>query len=138
MNCSLSLSSLICILSAGIACAADAQSLHPDPADTSTFISPRAVLPALPIPRQRSAQTATVSSATPNSDSAAPGLALPGIHADAEPESRARGALRRPLVPKRPGRPKEASAPGDGAWDTGTLYASPYTASPYTQRGDTN
>ncbi|WP_282510314.1 hypothetical protein [Burkholderia cepacia] len=136
MNCSLSLSSLVCILSAGFACAADAQSLRPDPADTPAFISPAAIDPTLPIPRQRSAQTAAVSAATPASDSAAPGLALPATRADVEPESRARGVLRRPLVPSRPGRPKAASASGDGAWDTGTLYASPYTTSPYAQPGD--
>lgn len=136
MNCSLSLSSLVCILSASFACAADAQSLRPEPADTSAFISPATTASARPIPRQRSAQPATVSAATPTSDSAAPGLALPGTHTDAEPESRARGVLRRPLVPSRPGRPKAASAADDGVWDTGTLYASPYTTSPYTQPGD--
>ncbi|MDR0243595.1 MAG: hypothetical protein LBJ65_18525 [Burkholderia sp.] len=138
MNCSLSLSSLVCILSAGFACAADAQSLRPAPADTPAFTSPAAIAPAVPIPRQRSAQTATVGAATSASDSAAPGLALRGILADAEPESRARGVLRRPLVPSRPGRPKAASASGDGAWDTGTLYASPYTTSPYAQPSDTD
>lgn len=138
MNCSLSLSSLVCILSAGFACTADAQSLRPDPADTPAFTSPAAIAPALPVPRQRSAQTETVSAATAASGAAAPGLALPGTRADAEPESRARGVLRRPLAPSRPGRPKAASASGDGAWDTGTLYASPYTTSPYAQPGDTD
>ncbi|WP_260449845.1 hypothetical protein [Burkholderia contaminans] len=138
MNCSFSLSSLACILSAGFACSADAQSLRPDPADAPAFTSPAAIVQTLPVPRQRSAQTATVGAATPASDSAAPGLAPPGPRADTEPESRARGVLRRPLAPSRPGRPKAASASGDGAWDTGTLYASPYTTSPYAQPGDTD
>ncbi|MBN3825767.1 hypothetical protein G3O00_19355 [Burkholderia sp. Ac-20384] len=141
MNCSVSLSSLVCILSAGFACAADAQSLRPDPVDTPAFTSPAAIVPALPtlpVPRQRSAQTATANAATPASESASPGLALPGTRADAEPEARARGVLRRPLAPSRPSRPKAASASGDGAWDTGTLYASPYTTSPYAQPDDTD
>lgn len=138
MNCSLSLSSLVCILSAGFASAVDAQTLRPAPADTPAAISPAEIAPALPIPRQRSAQTATAGAAVPASDSASQGLAPLGVRADAEPESRARGVLRRPLVSSRPARPKAASASGDGAWDTGTLYASPYATSPYTQRGDTD
>ncbi|WP_407972378.1 hypothetical protein ACJ51O_21755 [Burkholderia pyrrocinia] len=139
MNCSSSLSSLsslmslVCILSAGFACAADAQSVRSDPADAPAFASSALIAPA---PLQRSAQTATAGIATAASDAAAPDLAPPGIRTAAEPASRARSTLRRPLVPGRPSRPKAASAPADDLWRSDTLYASPYTTSPYAQPGD--
>ncbi|WP_269502544.1 hypothetical protein [Burkholderia sp. IMCC1007] len=36
----------------------------------------------------------------------------------------------------RPHRPQAASAPAGDAWSTDTLYASPYTKSPYEPPGD--
>jgi len=62
--------------------------------------------------------------------------ALPAASTAAAPESRGRGALRRPLVPTRPHRPPVADAPTEDPWHTGTLYTSPYEKSPYAQPGD--
>lgn len=133
MNCSSSLSSFVCILSAGFACTATAQSVHSDPADAPAFASSALIAP---VPLQRSAQTTTAGVAASASDGAAPNLALPGIRTAEEPASRARSTLRRPLVQGRPSRPKAASAPADDLWRSDTLYASPYTTSPYAQAGD--
>ncbi|WP_175941970.1 hypothetical protein [Burkholderia pyrrocinia] len=133
MNCSSSLSSLVCILSASFACAADAQSMRSDPGDAPAVASSALIAPT---PLQRSAQTATAGIATSASDAAASNPALAGTGAAAEPASRARSTLRRPLVPGRPSHPKAASAPADDAWRSDTLYASPYTTSPYAQPGD--
>ncbi|WP_322023082.1 hypothetical protein [Burkholderia sp. BCC1977] len=70
------------------------------------------------------------------SDVMAPAAALPAANPAARPESRARGMLRRPLVPTRPHRPQVADAATENVWHTGTLYASPYAKSPYEQPGD--
>ncbi len=78
--------------------------------------------------------------ATAASDVASPTAALPAslpaASTAATPESRGRGALRRPLVPTRPHRPQVADAPIEDLWHTGTLYTSPYEKSPYAQPGD--
>ncbi|WP_034177424.1 hypothetical protein [Burkholderia ambifaria] len=137
MNCSASLSSLVCTVSACVACAAGAQTLPATPAFASST-------PLTPVPLQRSAQTAIAGAAaepaTAASDVAAPAAALPAALGAAStvaaPESRARGALRRPLVPRRPHRPQVADAPTEDLWHTGTLYTSPYEKSPYAQPGD--
>jgi len=97
-----------------------------------------------PVPLQRSAQAAITGAAaepaTAASDVASTAVALPAAlpaaSTAAAPESRGRGALRRPLVPTRPHRPSVADAPTEDLWHTGTLYASPYEKSPYTQPGD--
>ncbi|MET3821013.1 hypothetical protein ACVK00_004773 [Burkholderia sp. PvR073] len=141
MNCSASLSSLVCIVSACVACAAGAQTVPATPADAPVFASST---PLAPVPLQRSAQTAITGAATEPaaaaSDVAAPAAALPAAlpaaSTAAAPESRARGALRRPLVPRRPHRPQVADAPTEDLWHTGTLYTSPYAKSPYAQPGD--
>ncbi|MFP3505216.1 hypothetical protein [Burkholderia sp. SIMBA_062] len=141
MNCSASLSSLVCIVSACVACAAGAQTLPATPADAPAFASST---PLAPVPLQRSAQTAIAGApaepAATASDVAAPAAALPAALATAStaaaPESRARGALRRPLVPTRPHRPQVADARTEDLWHTGTLYTSPYEKSPYALPGD--
>lgn len=140
MNCSASLSSVVCIVSACFACAAGAQTFPATPAFASSS-------PLAPVPLQRSAQAAITAitgaaaePATAASDVASPTAvlpaALPAASTAAAPESRGRGALRRPLVPTRPHRPSVADAPTEDLWHTGTLYASPYEKSPYTQPGD--
>ncbi|WP_243772156.1 hypothetical protein [Burkholderia anthina] len=135
MNCPSPLSSLVCIVSACLACAAAAQTPPDAPVSASS------TLPA-PLVLQRSAQTAARGAAaesdTPASGVAAPGFAfpLPATRAAAQPESRPRSALRRPLVADRPHRPQAASAPAGDAWSSDTLYASPYAKSPYEQPGD--
>ncbi|NIF41140.1 hypothetical protein F3J14_09630 [Burkholderia sp. Tr-862] len=137
MNCSASLSSLVCIVSACVACAAGAQTVPATPADAPDFASST---PLAPVPLQRSAQTAITGAATKPataaSDVAAPAAALPAASTAAAPESRARGALRRPLVPTRPHRSPVADVPTEDLWHTGTLYTSPYAKSPYAQPGD--
>ncbi len=137
MNCSASLSSVVCIVSACFACAAGAQTLPATSADAPVFPSST---PLAPVPLQRSAQTsitgAAAAPATAASDVAASAAALPAASTAAAPESRARGALRRPLVPTRPHRPPVADAPTEDPWHTGTLYTSPYEKSPYAQPGD--
>ncbi|WP_175709831.1 hypothetical protein [Burkholderia ambifaria] len=141
MNCSASLSSVVCIVSACFACAAGAQTLPGAPADAPVFASST---PLAPVPLQRSAQAAiTGAAAEPAaaaSDVASTAVALPAAlpaaSTTATPESRGRGALRRPLVPTRPHRPPVADAPTEDPWHTGTLYTSPYEKSPYAQPGD--
>ncbi|WP_185640635.1 MULTISPECIES: hypothetical protein [unclassified Burkholderia] len=137
MNCSASLSSLVCIVTAGIAGAAGAQTLPTTPADAPVLAS--STLPA-PVPLQRSAQAATGSAAAAPvaaaSDVATPAAALPAASTVASPDSRARGALRRPLVPMRPHRPQVVDAATEDVWHTGSLYTSPYAKSPYAQPGD--
>ncbi|MGY6242794.1 hypothetical protein [Burkholderia ambifaria] len=140
MNCSASLSSVVCIVSACVACAAGAQTLPATSADAPVFAPST---PLAPVPLQRSAQTAITAitgaaaePATAASDVASPGAALPAASTAAAPESRARGALRRPLVPTRPHRPPVTDAPTEDPWHTGTLYTSPYEKSPYAQPGD--
>ncbi|NHL68803.1 hypothetical protein EIB72_20680 [Burkholderia ambifaria] len=137
MNCSASLSSLVCIVSACVACAAGAQTLPATPADAPAFSSST---PLAPVPLQRSAQTAITGAAaepaTAASDIAASAAALPAASTAAAHESRGRGALRRPLVPTRPHRPQVTDAPTEDLWHTGTLYTSPYEKSPYAQPGD--
>ena len=144
MNCSASLSSVVCIVSACVACAVDAQNLPATPADAPVFASST---PLAPVPLQRSAQTAITAitgaaaePATAASDvastAAALPAALPAASTAAAHESRGRGALRRPLVPTRPHRPQVTDAPTEDLWRTGTLYTSPYEKSPYAQPGD--
>ncbi|UEP38063.1 hypothetical protein LL998_19060 [Burkholderia ambifaria] len=140
MNCSASLSSLVCIVSACVACAAGAQTLPATSAGAPVFSSST---PLAPVPLQRSAQTAITAitgaaaePATAASDIAASAAALPAASTAAAPESRGRGALRRPLVPTRPHRPPVTDAPTEDPWHTGTLYTSPYEKSPYAQPGD--
>ncbi|WP_244109252.1 hypothetical protein [Burkholderia anthina] len=139
MNSPSPLSSLVCIVSACLAGAATAQTLPAAPADAP--VSASSALPA-PLVLQRSAQTAAPGAAaesdTPASDVAAPGFALPlpAARAAAQPESRPRSPLRRPLVADRPHRTQAASAPAGDAWRSDTLYASPYAKSPYEQPGD--
>ncbi|MBR8252820.1 hypothetical protein KDW51_03445 [Burkholderia ambifaria] len=137
MNCSASLSSVVCIVSACFACAAGAQNLPATPVFASST-------PLAPVPLQRSAQAAITGAAaepaTAASDVASTAVALPAAlpaaSTAAAPESRGRGAQRRPLVPTRPHRPSVDDAPTEDLWHTGTLYASPYEKSPYTQPGD--
>ncbi|AFQ50812.1 hypothetical protein [Burkholderia cepacia] len=140
MNCPLSLSSLVCIVSAGLAGAAAAQTWPATPAGAPVFASST---PLAPMPLQRSAQTAVASAAAEPaaaaSEVAAPSAALPAASTAASPESlesRARGTLRRPLVPSRPHRPQVANASTDDLWHAGMLYTSPYAKSPYAQPGD--
>ncbi|MBR8343337.1 hypothetical protein KDX40_06205 [Burkholderia ambifaria] len=144
MNCSASLSSVACIVSACFACAAGAQTLPATSANAPVFASST---PLAPVPLQRSAQAAITAitgaaaePATAASDVASPTAALPAAlpaaSTAAAPESRARGALRRPLVPTRPHRPQVTDAPIEDLWHTGTLYTSPYEKSPYAQPGD--
>ncbi len=137
MNCSASLSSFVCLVSACVACAAGAQTLPATPADAPDFASST---PLAAVPLQRSAQAAITGAAAAASDVAAPAAALPAAlpaaSTAAAPESRARGALRRPLVPTRPHRPQVTDAPTEDPWHTGTLYTSPYEKSPYAQPGD--
>ncbi|WP_321805782.1 hypothetical protein [Burkholderia sp. BCC1993] len=137
MNCTSSLSLLVCIASAGIVCTVDAQTLPAVPADAPTFAS-AAALP--PVPLQRSAQAVATSDAVEPA-AAASGVARsasarPVASAAVQPETRARGTLRRPLVPGRPHRPQAASAPADDVWRGDRLYASPYAKSPYEQPDD--
>lgn len=137
MNCSASLSSIVCIVSTCFACAVDAQNLPATPADAPVFASST---PLAPVPLQRSAQAAITGAAaepaTGASDVTASGAALPAASTAAAPESGGRGAPRRPLVPTRPHRPPVTDAPTEDFWHTGTLYASPYEKSPYAQPGD--
>ncbi|RQR36163.1 hypothetical protein DIE23_08150 [Burkholderia sp. Bp9143] len=136
MNCSSSLSSLVCIVSVGAACAVNAQTLPAVPADAPVFAS-SVMRP--PVPLQRPAQaTATSDTAEPSaaaSGAAAPAFALP---AAVQPETRARGTLRRPLVPVRPHRPQVAGTPADDVWRDDRLYESPYAKSPYEQPGNSD
>ncbi|QQK04390.1 MULTISPECIES: hypothetical protein [Burkholderia] len=138
MNSPSPLSSLVCIVSACLAGAAPAQTPPAAPADAP--VSASSTLSAPPV-LQRSAQTAAPGAAaesdTPASDVAAPGFAFPlaATRAAAQPESRPRSALRRPLVANRPHRPQAASAPATDAWSADTLYSSPYAKSPYEQPG---
>ncbi|AOI95406.1 hypothetical protein WS66_07020 [Burkholderia sp. LA-2-3-30-S1-D2] len=137
MNCSSSLSSLVCIVSAGIACAVNAQTLPAVAADAPVFAS-SAVLP--PAPLQRSAQAAATSDAADPaataSGAATPAFGRPAASATVQPDTRARGMLRRPLVPGRPHRPQVVSAPAADVWRSDRLYESPYAKSPYEQPGD--
>ena len=138
MNCSSSLSSLVCIVSAGFACAATAQTLSAAPTDAPVFASSTLLAPVL---SQRSAQAAATGSAAEPSAAAsaagAPAITLPAAAAAVRPDTRASSTLRRPLVPGRPHRPQVASAPAaDDGWRSDTLYASPYTKSPYAEPGD--
>jgi len=137
MNCSSSLSSLVCIVSAGFACAATAQTLSAAPTDAPVYASSTLLAP---VPSQRSAQAAATRAAAEPSAAAsaagAPAITLPATAAVVQTDTRARGTLRRPLVPGRPHRPREASAPADDGWRSDTLYASPYARSPYAEPGD--
>ncbi|WP_230946475.1 hypothetical protein [Burkholderia territorii] len=137
MNCSSSLSSFVCIVLAGIACAVNAQTSPAVPADAPAFASSAALPPA---PLQRSAQAApTVDAADPAAAASAvamPALAHPAAGTAGESGTRARRTLRRPLVPGRPHPPQPASAPADDTWRSDTLYASPYAKSPYEHPGD--
>ncbi len=132
MNFSSSLSSFVCIVSAGFACAAGAQTLSGTPADTPPFAS--STLPG-PVPTQRSAQSAVAKAAAepaaPASADAAPAFTRPAANAAVQPDARARSTLRRPLVPARPHRAQVANTPADDVWRSDTLYASPYAKSPY-------
>ncbi|HGL6718601.1 hypothetical protein NTJ56_27995 [Burkholderia contaminans] len=137
MNFSSSLSSFVCIVSAGVVCAAGAQTLSSSPADTPSFAS--STLPG-PVPPQRSAQAAVARAAaepaTPASATAASALTRPAASAAVQPDPRAHGTLRRPLVPARPHRAQVASTPADDVWGSGTLYASPYAKSPFDAPAD--
>ncbi|KVC43347.1 hypothetical protein WI71_23100 [Burkholderia diffusa] len=137
MNCPSSLSSLVCIALAGIACAVNAQTLPAVPADTPAFAS-AAVLPSTSL--QRPAQAAATSDAADRAAAASaiavPALARPAAGAAGQPDTRARRTLRRSLVPRRPHRPQLADAPADDAWRGDTLYTSPYAKSPYEQPGE--
>ncbi|KVK96334.1 hypothetical protein WS93_24225 [Burkholderia cepacia] len=137
MNSTSSLSSLVCIVSASVACAAGAQTLPAAPADAPVFASSTLLAP---VPQQRSAQTvATSAAAEPAaaaSEVATSAVALPAASDAVPPGSRAQSQLRRPLVPRRPHRPQVASAPADDVWRSDTLYMSPYAKSPYAQPGD--
>lgn len=122
---------------ASVAGAAGAQTLPATSADAPVAASSMLLVP---VPLQRSAQTAmanaTAEPAAAASEVAAPGAALPAARTAAAPESRARGALRRPLVPMRPHRPKVVDTATENVWQTGTLYTSPYAKSPYARPGD--
>ncbi|OXJ10020.1 hypothetical protein [Burkholderia sp. HI2500] len=124
MNFSSSLSSFVCIVSAGFVCAAGAQTLSSSPADTPSLAS--STLPGL-VPPQRSAQAAVARAAA----AAAPALTRSAASAAVQPDPRAHSTLRRPLVPARPHRAQVASTPADDVWGSNTLYASPYAKSPY-------
>lgn len=134
MNCTSSLSSLLCIVSASLACTAGAQTPPAALADAPVFASSTLLAP---VPQQRSAQTtaksAAVEPAAAASEVATSAFTLP---AAAPPESRAQSKLRRPIVPGRPHRPQAASAPANDVWSSDTLYTSPYAKSPYAQPGD--
>ncbi|WP_236873260.1 hypothetical protein [Burkholderia sp. MSMB0856] len=136
MNCSSSLSSLVCIVSVGFACAVNAQTLPAVPADAPALAS-SAVLP--PAPLQRSAQAAATNDAADPAATASgvatPAFARPAASAAVQPDTRARGMLRRPLVPGRPHRSHVAVAPADDVWRSDRLYESPYAKSPYEQPG---
>ena len=137
MNCSSSLSLLVCIATAGIVCTVNAQTLPAVPADAPVFAS-SAALP--PVPLQRSAQAAATSAAV-DPAAAASGVAMsassrPAASAAVQPETRARSTLRRPRVPGRPHRPQVASAPANDGWHNDRSYASPYAKSPYEQPDD--
>ncbi len=122
---------------ASVACAAGAQTLPATSADAPVAVSPTLLAP---VPLQHSAQTAMVSAtaepAAAASEVAAPAAALPAASTAAAPESRARGALRRPLVPMRPRRPKVVDTATENVWQTGTLYTSPYAKPPYAPPGN--
>jgi hypothetical protein len=135
MNYSSSLSSFVCIVSAGFVGAAGAQTLPGTPADTPSFASSTLVAP---VPPQRSAQAAAASAAAdPAAAASAPAdAAAPFTRPAARPDARARSALRRPLVPTRPHRTQVADAPADDVWRSDTVYASPYEKSPYGAPGD--
>ncbi|MGS0891023.1 hypothetical protein ACVBGC_00485 [Burkholderia stagnalis] len=124
MNCSSFLPSLVCILSAGFACGAGAQSLPDDAADTPVFASSALLAPP---PLQHSAQL-PAASAVAVPDASRPVTSEPVV---SDADARARRTLRRPLVPSKPGRPRAASVPDDSVWSSDKLYASPYATSPY-------
>ncbi|HEF5869912.1 TPA: hypothetical protein SAY52_000469 [Burkholderia cenocepacia] len=141
MNFSSSLSSFVCIVSAGFVCAAGAQTLSGTPADTPSFASSTLPSPVPPqLPPQPSAQVAAASAAAepaaPASANAAPALSRPAASAAVQPDPRARSRLRRPLVPARPHRAQVASTPADDVWGSDALYTSPYAKSPYEAPGD--
>lgn len=133
MNFSSSLAPFLYIASAGFVCAAGAQTLSGTPADTPLLASSTLVAP---VPPQRSAQA--VGAAATASAAVAPALARSAASTAAQPDTRARITLRRPLVPARPHRPQVANAPTDDVWRSDTLYASPYAKSPYAEPGDRN
>ncbi|MBP0712164.1 hypothetical protein ABXK61_02420 [Burkholderia sola] len=141
MNFSSSLAPFVCIVSTGFLCTAGAQTLSGTPADTSPFASSTLVAP---VPPQRSAQAAGASAAAEPAAAAsaaasaatAPAIARSAASAAVQPDTRARVALRRPLVPTRPHRAQVAHAPADDVWRSDTLYASPYAKSPYAEPGD--
>ncbi|WP_176015337.1 hypothetical protein [Burkholderia sp. BCC0398] len=135
MNFSSSLAPFVCIVSTGFLCTAGAQTLSGTPADTSPFASSTLVAP---VPPQRSAQAAGANAAAEPAAtaSAAASAATAPASAAVQPDTRARIALRRPLVPTRPHRAQVAHAPADDVWRSDTLYASPYAKSPYAEPGD--
>ena len=135
MNFSSSLAPFVCIVSTGFLCTAGAQTLSGTPADTSPFASSTLVAP---VPPQRSAQAAGAHAAAEPAAtaSAAASAATAPASAAVQPDTRARIALRRPLVPTRPHRAQVAHAPADDVWRSDTLYASPYAKSPYAEPGD--
>ncbi|OXI29841.1 hypothetical protein CFB89_21545 [Burkholderia sp. AU16741] len=131
MNFSSSLTPFVCIVSTGFLCTAGAQTLSGTPADTPPFASSTLVASVSP---QRSAQAADAVTAA--SAATAPAIARSAASAAVQPDTRARIALRRPLVPTRPHRAQVANAPADDVWRSDTLYASPYAKSPYAKPGD--
>ncbi|RKU04550.1 hypothetical protein C7H84_04855 [Burkholderia sp. Nafp2/4-1b] len=135
-----SLSSFVCIVAAGSACTAGAQTLPAAPADTPVVASSTLLAP---VPPQRSAQAAAAAATRAVTEPAAgasaiavPVVALTAASAAAQADTRAHTTLRRPLVPARPHRPQAASAPADDVWRSDTAYASPYATSPYAAPGD--